>query len=119
VYLIGLLMLLIRKRVTEQLLAWSSIYLWFCLTLSLLIPYLAGYGLWYFDAHVPAPLTTYELTNGERSIVYQSMTHIGSEAYYEGIYDEFSQYIDDGYIAYLEGVQPGTEENMDTFTQML
>ena len=47
------------------------------------------------------------------------MSHIGSHAYYDEIYLEFADYIDDGYIAYLEGVQPGTEENTETFTRML
>ncbi|MCP4522813.1 MAG: TraB/GumN family protein, partial [Candidatus Gracilibacteria bacterium] len=55
------------------------------------------------------------LSNGEKTLVFQKMIHIGSESYYSAIQDEITEYKNKDFTLYFEGVQPGSQENHDKF----
>ncbi|MXO59099.1 hypothetical protein GRI89_06040 [Altererythrobacter salegens] len=54
----------------------------------------------------PALLPRAVLTNGEKTVVYQGMMHIGSEPFYKQVVYDAEQALSDGYVLYYEGVQP-------------
>lgn len=56
-----------------------------------------------------APQAT--LTNGQRTVVFQGMQHIGSEGFYKAVVYDAEDALSRGYVLYYEGVQPGTPES--------
>lgn len=55
---------------------------------------------WVNSSTVP----TYTLTNGEKTVVFQSMMHIGLKSFYKEVGEEMTQYRKDGYRVMLEGI---------------
>lgn len=48
--------------------------------------------------------TTYTLSNGDKTVVFQSMTHIGLPSFYQQVGEEMNEYRKDGYSIFLEGI---------------
>lgn len=46
------------------------------------------------------------LTNGDKTLVFQGMMHIGTERFYKQVVYDLEQALADGYVLYYEGVQP-------------
>lgn len=49
-------------------------------------------------------MNTYTLTNGDKTIVYQSMSHIGLKSFYKSVQNDIADYRDKGYDIFFEGV---------------
>lgn len=47
---------------------------------------------------------TYTLTNGDKTVVFQSMTHIGLPSFYKAVGEELVDYRSKGYSIFLEGL---------------
>jgi hypothetical protein len=54
----------------------------------------------------PLLLPRVTLSNGEKTVVYQGMMHIGTERFYKQVVYDAEQALSDGYVLYYEGVQP-------------
>ncbi len=54
----------------------------------------------------PALMPRVTLSNGEKTVVYQGMMHIGSERFYKQVVYDAEQALSDGYVLYYEGIQP-------------
>ena len=67
----------------------------------------------------PAEMPIYTLTNGEKILIFQWMSHIGTERFYEEVRNNIREAKNNGYVLYFEWVQPGTEENMEKFNKIL
>jgi len=48
--------------------------------------------------------TTYTLTNGDKTVVFQGMTHIGLPSFYQQVGGELTHYRSKGYAIFLEGI---------------
>lgn len=59
----------------------------------------------------PGALSKITLSNGEKTIIYYQMSHIGTKKYYDAIHRDLSDLAEKDYSIYLEGVLPGTPEN--------
>ena len=82
------------------------------LSLSILILW----GLSYYKNEInPTPMPTYYLSNWEKQVVFQAMSHIGSEKFYKSIQVDLKQKKQNWYVYYFEWVKPGSKENMDKF----
>lgn len=53
---------------------------------------------------VVAPQAT--LSNGKRTIIFQGMTHVGTETFYKSVIYDLEHAIADGYVIFYEGVKP-------------
>ena len=49
-------------------------------------------------------MNTYTLTNGQKTVVFQSMSHIGLRSFYKEIGEEMNDYRNKGYRILLEGI---------------
>ncbi|MGB3337828.1 MAG: hypothetical protein WBA73_11675 [Devosia sp.] len=49
------------------------------------------------------------LSNGTRTVVFQGMSHIGSEGFYKSVVYDLEKALTDGYVLYYEGVQDSPE----------
>jgi hypothetical protein len=98
--------------------AWlKSSAVWGMILLALLaVPVL---GAIVFNASQPLAVPKVTLSNGEREVVFQGMIHIGSEPYYQSVVFDLSKAADLDYTLFFEGVQPGTDENLERMNQLL
>jgi hypothetical protein len=83
---------------------------------SLPIFYLA---FWVQSGPTAVPLAT--LSDGQRTVVFQGMQHIGSEDFYKSVVFDLEQALADGYTLFYEGVTPvaGRPDLTDWFNQTL
>jgi hypothetical protein len=83
---------------------------------SLPIFYLA---FWVQSGPTAVPLAT--LSNGQKTVVFQGMQHIGSEDFYKSVVFDLEQALADGYTLFYEGVTPvdGRPDLTDWFNQTL
>lgn len=65
------------------------------------IYYLAG-----LVASRPLAVPQAVLSNGQKTIIFQGMTHVGTEAFYKSVVYDLQHAIADGYVIYYEGVTP-------------
>ena len=83
---------------------------------SLPIYYLA---FWVQGGPTAVPLVT--LSNGQKTVVFQGMQHIGSEDFYKSVVFDLEKALTDGYTLFYEGVQPvpGRPELTEWFNKTL
>jgi hypothetical protein len=48
-------------------------------------------------------MNTYTLTNGDKTVVYQSMSHIGLKSFYKSVQNDIADYRNKGYDIFFEG----------------
>lgn len=80
---------------------------------------LIGSFLLYHNEVRPAEFPLYTLSNWEKTLKFQTVSHIASPAFYLQIRDSISSAKEDGYVLLFEGVRPGSEENMEDFNRAL
>lgn len=93
---------------------WSRLVSGFALFLILLWSF-----AYYQNEISPAFMPRYTLTNGEKTIVFQTMSHIWSHHFYQEVQSAITKYKEDGYAYFYEWVRGGTEENQENFNQAL
>ena len=83
---------------------------------SLPVYYLA---FWVQSGPTAVPLAM--LSNGQKTVVFQGMQHIGSEEFYKSVVFDLEQALADGYTLFYEGVTPvdGRPDLTDWFNQTL
>ena len=60
-----------------------------------------------YAAFMPLQLTRYTLSDGDHTIVFQSMIHIGNPDFYKHVESDAVLYTNDGYTFLYEGIKPG------------
>lgn len=86
--------------------------------LSLIFGLIASYAYYQNDI-APATMPRYTLTNGEKILVFQGMSHIGTENFYKQVADTISKHKKEGFVLFYEWVRPGSEENTTRFNELL
>ena len=66
----------------------------------------------------PALVPQATLTNGQKTVVFQGMQHIGSEHFYKSVIYDLEQAIADGAVIYYEDVQTKTPESKAFFAKL-
>jgi len=78
------------------------------------------WGFWiYHNIIAPAKFQLYTLSNGEKTIQFQTMSHIASEEFYERVQRNIIRSKNNDYVLYFEWVQAGTSENIEAFNKAL
>lgn len=78
-----------------------------------------GSFIYYQNNISPAMMPQYTITNGEQTIIFQTMSHIGSQKFYDTVQRDIQSYKQQGYVLYFEGVGPGNEQNSKDFNTAL
>lgn len=74
----------------------------------------------YYQNHIsPATLPQHTLSNGEQTLIFQTMSHIASKEFYNNIVSEITTAKKQWYVLYYEWVTPGSEENNEDFKKAL
>lgn len=67
----------------------------------------------------PAKMPIYTLTNWDKSVVFQAMSHIWSDNFYKKVTKNIEKYKNDWYVLYFEWVRPWTKENQEKFNKAI
>ena len=111
----GTLRLLFGKKKNRSLL--KSVGVFFCLlTITTALPI---YYLAYKVQADPPLLPQATLTNGQKTVVFQGMIHVGMEGFYKSVVYDLEEALSDGYRLYYEGVQPSPGEGDAWFAEQL
>lgn len=88
----------------------------------LLITSLLTFPYFYFAVKSetnPLVLPQAVLSDGEKTVVFQGMVHVGSESFYKSVVYDLEAALNEGYKIYYEGVMPSTEEANQWFSQTI
>ena len=91
-------------RVNIWLLVWISMIWWFA---------------YYQNILNPANMPLYNLSNGSKEVRFQTMSHIWSQTFYDGVKKDIEIAKKDGFILFYEWVQPWSEENLKEFNEAI
>lgn len=87
---------------------------------SLLLLILILLGFSYYQNEVnPSTMPVYHLTNWEKKVIFQSMSHIGTESFYKWVVENVRKSKKDDYVLFFEWVKPWNEENHDKFDKAI
>jgi len=67
----------------------------------------------------PATLPRITLSNGEKTVVFQSMMHIASPSFYDAVRADMQLLVGQEYVFFYEGVRPGTVESIERLGTLL
>ena len=73
-----------------------------------------------YQNHIsPAKVPLYTLTNGEKTIQFQTMSHIASPDFYEWVKNNITTAKKEGFVLYYEWVRPWSKESSEIFNTAL
>ena len=128
IVLIGILVAvpvyLVRRAFTSDKtrVGWGKTYLAMALASAMVLLSLAGLPIYYLALHAEnrpliAPQVT--LTDGQRTLVLQGMSHVGSEEFYKSVVYDLENALTQGFTLFYEGVQPSPGEGDAWFSSYL
>lgn len=95
----------------------SFIYRIWILMISLIIV------LWCFSYYQneisPARMPIYTISNWEKTVVFEAMSHIWSENFYKKVRENIKKYKENWFVLFFEWVKWWTKENQDKFNKAL
>jgi len=78
-----------------------------------------GFFCYYQNTINPAKFPLYEISNGEKTVLFQTMSHIASPEFCKEVQKEIYTAKNNGYVLFYEGVKPGKPENQIAFEKLL
>ncbi|MDD3301943.1 MAG: hypothetical protein PHN31_00165 [Candidatus Gracilibacteria bacterium] len=75
--------------------------------------------IYYNNFISPAKIPQYTLSDGQKTIIFQGMSHIGSENFYNQIKQEINNVKKTGGVLFYEGVKQGSKESNEKFNQAI
>ncbi|MDP2226932.1 MAG: hypothetical protein Q8J78_05605 [Moraxellaceae bacterium] len=112
----------LRWRARRQLWGVSPSFFRCVLVSVLLVGILLGLPVYYLSYRItatPAIVPNVVLSNGEKTVVFQGMMHVGAESFYKSVVYDLEDALSQGYRLYYEGVQPSTPEADQWFSDKL
>ena len=118
-WLIAYIIVLFWKKIRKKpMLWWKDFSIKFMSSIgfsTLIICIIIGWFTYYTNEISPAKMPTYYLTNGEKQLIFQSMSHIGTKNFYDSVIENIREAKQEGYVLYYEWVRPWTVENIEKF----
>lgn len=109
----------IRKKETPEVILFWKYFLSRISIMLIILWGLLGSFSYYYNEVSPAKMPAYHLTNWEKEVIFQGMSHIGTQNFYDRIIQRITSNKENWYVLYYEWVRPGTEENTEKFNQAL
>ena len=85
----------------------------------LIITIILGWFTYYINEISPAKMPTYYLSNGEKQLIFQWMSHIGTKNFYDNVIENIREAKQDWFVLYYEWVRPWTVENGENFNKAI
>lgn len=91
---------------------------WVAIMITIIFWFLGSFT--YYHNHIsPAILSSYTLSDWEKTLVFQTMSHIGSQNFYSKIINQIIHYKSLGYVYFYEWVRPWSQENSQAFSEAI
>lgn len=84
-----------------------------------ILPLLAIGFIVVVNTFFPGKVSRYEVSNGEKTIVYQSMSHLASQSFYDDVRADLTQKWEEWFVLFYEWVRPWSVENERAFWEAL
>ncbi len=91
---------------------------WWLICIIWLIPWISLGFIQFTNNTAPATLPRITISNGEKTVIFQSMIHIGSEIFYNEIEKDMKNLQGREFVFFYEWVQPGTPESIAELSQL-
>lgn len=105
----------IRKKVFLTPLKFCEYFLYKVSTWLFLSIVIVWWLVYYKNEISPTPMPTHYLSNWDKTVIFQWMSHIWSEQFYKNVQTNLWEKKQDWYVYYYEWVRPWSQENMDNF----
>ncbi len=118
-YIIKIIWYKIRKKDTPDVITTWIAFLKSIGCISIITVWIIGSFAYYQNEVSPASMPEYTLSNGEKTIIFQTMSHIGSVWFYETVWNNLTLAKQKGFVYFYEWVRPGTVENTQWFNDAI
>ncbi len=71
------------------------------------------------NIYAPATLPRITISNGDKTVVFQSMMHIASPEFYTAVKKDMQKLSHDDYVFFYEGVKAGSPESLKKLSQFM
>ena len=89
-------------------------------SLSIVILVTLIWTFWYYQIYVsPAKMIEYTISNWNKKVVFQEMSHIGAKSFYEEIKQNLIIYKKDNFVYFYEWVKLWKKENREKFNKAM
>lgn len=89
-------------------------------SLSFVIFWIIIWSFWYYQNEIsPATMTEYTISNWNKIVVFQEMSHIWAQNYYNTVKQNLTNYKKNWFVYFFEWVKPWKKENMDKFNKAI
>jgi hypothetical protein len=96
------------------------IYFLHRLSIFIVILVLSLWSFAYYNNEIsPAPMPEITISNWEKTVIFQAMSHIWTSDFYNSIVENITKNKTDWYVYFFEWVKPWTEENTKKFNEAL
>lgn len=90
------------------------------ISLSFLIIIILLWVFWYYQNIIsPAKMPQFTITNWKKVVVFQAMSHIWTQNFYNQIKNEIIKYKKEWYVYFFEWVKPWTKQNSKEFNKAI
>lgn len=89
-------------------------------SLSIIILVIIIWAFGYYQIKIsPAVMTEYTLSNWEKEVIFQEMSHIWAESFYTEVKDNLTSYKKNSFVYFYEWVKPWKKINMEKFDKAI
>ena len=85
----------------------------------LVITWIIGWWSFLLNEVFPAPMPEYTLSNWEKTVVFQWMSHIGTQDFYNTVAENLKKHKQEWWVYFFEWVKPGSAENLEKFNNAI
>jgi len=109
----------LRKKEILSFDKYLNIFL-FKVSIAIIISVSIIWGLSYYSNEIsPAPMPTYTLSNWEKTIIFQAMSHIWTKDFYQKVRKDLIKAKNDWYVYFYEWVKDWTSKNKEEFNKAM
>lgn len=119
VYIFQYIIQIILQREPKKFIEFFVVGLYRCSIIISVLFILVWAFCYYQNSLNPAMFPLYTISNGEKTIQFQTMSHIGTSAFYRKVQQNIFNAKRDGYVLFYEWVKSGSPENQETFEKLL
>ena len=118
-YILHYIWVKIRKKQEMYYKEFISYFLNRVATLLLIIVSIIWWLSYYYNELFPAPMPEFTLSNWEKVVKFQAMSHIWTENFYNSIVENLTDFKNEWWVYFFEWVKPWTPENSEKFNEAI
>ncbi len=110
---------LVTKKNKMNFIDFSRIFIYRLSLLLFILVTLIWWFAFYQNDLNPAKMPIYTISNSQKTVIFQNMSHIWSQNFYDSVIENIRKYKKEKFVLFYEGVRPWKEESMKDFDNAL